>query len=238
MSRRYLRIALSSRRRLWNAQANLELLHGRLMELGYEFADPGNSFRPATVEDHALIDQIQAEFGELPIILRKWYERFGSVDFRQAESQLCYEKDARAPPGPDVFGLGSHPVLVFLSLGRCLELRRYLAERHASVVKEAQALGHRLDSSTELGPFLPLGGWASNCEPKGVTLPSGAIDAVLYNDGGGDIYFVNQLRIAFRGGGFPFWLWSLNKKRFYSPYEYRPNFAKLLPRLTEGLVDL
>ncbi len=220
------------------AKANLELLHGRLTGLGYEFADPANSLRPATAEDHAILDQIEAEFGRLPVILRKWYERFGSVDFRQAESQLCYEKDARPPPGPDVFGLGSHPVLLFLGLGQCLELRRHLAERHSRRVEEAQALGHMLDSSTELGPILPLGGWASNCEPKAVKLPSDAIDAVLYDDGGGDTCFVDELRWAFSGGGFPFWLWSLNKKSFYSPYEYRPNFAKLLPLLNEGLLDL
>jgi hypothetical protein len=85
---------------------------------------------------------------------------------------------------------------------------------------------------------LPLGGWASNCEPKGFQLPCSGVDAVIYNDGGGDTYFVDELRSAFRWGGFPFWQRSLKKSDFYSPMEYRPNFEKLLPVLKEGLMEL
>jgi hypothetical protein len=220
------------------AKTNLELLHGRLLALGYEFADPANSLRLASDKDHALLDQIERDFGRLPIVLRTWYEHLGAVDFSQSESQLRCKASCRPPPGPDIFGLGSHPVLLFLGLERCLDLRRHLAEQLARGVKEAQTKGHLLDCSTELKPCLPLGGWASNCEPKAVDLPSHAIDAVLYDDGGGDTYFVDELRSAFRGGGFPFWLWSFRKKDFYSPYQYCPNFAKLLPILNEGLLDL
>ena len=60
----------------------------------------------------------------------------------------------------------------------------------------------------------------------------------LFDDGGGETFFVDELRDAFRSGGFPFWQWSLKKPKFYSPMEYRPNFAKLLPVLTEGLLEL
>jgi hypothetical protein len=87
-------------------------------------------------------------------------------------------------------------------------------------------------------PGLPLGGWASNCDPKGFPLPCFGIDAVIYNDGGGDTYFVDELRSAFQWGGFPFWQWAFSKRRFQPPGVYRPNFEKLLPVLKEGLLEL
>jgi hypothetical protein len=86
--------------------------------------------------------------------------------------------------------------------------------------------------------FLPLGGSASNCEPKGFPVPCLGVDAVIYDDGGGPVYFVDELREAFRWGGFPLWGWNLDDPLFYWPGLYRPNFAKILPALREGLLEL
>jgi hypothetical protein len=69
-------------------------------------------------------------------------------------------------------------------------------------------------------------------------LPCNGVDGVIFNDGGGDTCFVDELRNAFQWGGFPFWKCGLKKATFYSPMEYKPNFEKLLPQLTEGLLEL
>jgi hypothetical protein len=86
---------------------NLMILHSRLRELGFEFADPSEALvfaRPNATEG---LDALEAELGLLPISGRVWFETFHSVRFEQSEAQ--YEGKA----GPlDLQGLGSHPALV------------------------------------------------------------------------------------------------------------------------------
>jgi hypothetical protein len=209
------------------ARLNLRTLHDRLLDLGYEFANPEGALVDAPPGAESDIGDVERELGMLPLIARQWYATLTSVNFRQAEEQLVYREAARPPTGPDVFGLGSHPVLIFQSLTCCRQqLQQFAIER-----EKPSAAG-------EARPFLPLGGWASNCEPKGFPLPCEAVDAAIYNDGGGDVCFVDELRLAFRWGGFPFWQRGLGDTAFYSPFEYRPDFQRLLPLLKEGLVEL
>jgi hypothetical protein len=220
---------------------NLRTLHCRLQELGYQFADPEASLLDATECAIDKVREVERQLGVFPLLARVWYQTFDSVDFRQAESQLrVYDYGIRPPAGPDIFGLGSHPVLIFQGLDRCNEQLRQMdaeEEKHLQAVKEWGPEYQPLDEGPS-GPFLPLGGWASNCEEKGFRLPCLGIDGVLYNDGGGDTYMADELRRAFQWGGFPFWQWAFKKADFYAPYQYRPNIEKLLPILKEGLVEL
>lgn len=221
------------------ARHNLRTLHVRLRELGYEFADSDGALVDASSDAEADIETVEREFGVLPLIAHKWYATLASVNFCQAEKQRVYRQAIQPPAGPDIFGLGSHPVLIFQSLTCCREQVQQMTterEEHSRQMKESE--WEEPSDANEVRQFLPLGGWASNCEPKGFPLPCEAVDAVIYNDGGGDIYFVDELRLAFRWGGFPFWQWGLQKPNFYSPFEYRPNSQKLLPLLKEGLLEL
>jgi hypothetical protein len=219
------------------AQFNLRTLHGRLVELGYEFAEPDGALVDAADDAPGRIDAFEREFGTVPIVARIWYTTFESVNFCQAESQRANMKGGFPPAAPDIYGLGSHPVLVFQSLERSRQQFKELKAEHEDDAKEAREFGEEFHP-TEFGSHLFLGEWASNCEPKGFALPCAGIDGVIFDDGGGDTFFVDELRKAFRYGGFPFWEWSLKKPKFYSPMEYRPNFAKLLPVLREGLLEL
>lgn len=204
------------------AMVNLRLLHQRLNSLGYRFANPEEALKDAADDAPERIAEFEQEFGTLPLIAKCWYSNLESVDFRQSEEQLACRGSISPPAAPDIFGLGSHPVLLFQSLAKSREqLQRLQSE-----------------NPTKYGFHLFPGGWASNCEPKGFTLPCNAIDGVIYNDGSGDIHFVDELRHAFHWGGFPFWQRSLKKPKFYSPMEYRPNFEKLLPVLREGLLEV
>jgi hypothetical protein len=222
------------RKIMQRARSNLLKIHGRLVELGYKFAEPDSVMVDAAAEASSAVDSFETEFGTLPLIARVWYETFASVNFSQADDQ-CRSKEITAPAGPEIFGLGSHPVLVVQSLERAR------AESHRMNARRAELLPlYKKDypdrTWDEDSQFLALGTSASNCEPKGFTLPCAAIDGVIYNDGGGDTYFVDQLRSAFQWGGFPFWHYV--PKKFSVPFTYRPNFEKLLPLLREGLIEL
>lgn len=218
------------------AEMNLQTLHSRLLELGYEFADSENALRLASDKDREVLGRMEREFGTMPLVLRAWYERFGSVDFRQDDCQLRCPRGIDPGSGSEISGLGSHLVLVFVSLKDSLDFQRELLGHRAERIRKS--FEETVAESPALARFFPTGGWASNCEPKGFRLPNEGADAVLFNDGGGDVYFVDELRTAFQWGGFPFWRWSLRKPNFYSPMEFRPNFVRLLPFLKEGLLDL
>jgi hypothetical protein len=219
------------------ARNNLHMLHQRLLDLGYEFAEPEAALKDATDDAPAKIDEFEKEFGTIPLVARLWYTTFDSVNFCQADSQRAYLKGGFPPSGPDIYGLGSHPVLYFQSLARSREQFKRLKAENERFAREARGLGHDYHP-TDFGSSLFLGRWASNCDPKGFALPCTGVDGVIFNDGSGDTYFVDELRNAFHWGGFPFWQWGLKKPKFYSPMEYRPNFEKMLPLLKEGLLEL
>jgi hypothetical protein len=221
------------------AAANLRTLHARLTTLAYEFAAPYEALASAGSDSDAVIREFETEFGQLPLIARVWYDTFASVNFTQAPAQREYRgREWPTPVVSDVSGLGSHPVLLFQSLAAGRAMWYQLRAQSEEDIEAAKAPAGRGAEAFEVRRFLPLGGWASNCEPIGFPLPSRGVDAVIYNDGGGDIYFVDLLRTAFQWGGFPFWRPSLDRPRYCSPMEYRPNFAAVLPVLSEGLLEL
>jgi hypothetical protein len=205
---------------------NLRNLHSRLIDLGYRFQNPADALREPSPEEVALLDHVEATHGLLPLLARVWYERISSVDFSQDPQQL-YGKVPGEPPGP-VTGLGFN-ALAFLSLEKCLELRDQLAAENED--DDDSRAG-------ELSHFLPTGGSASNCEPMGFALPNPAVDGVLYNEGFGDVYFMDALRGAFTWAGFPFWQRILKHPKAALPVRHAPEFARLLPILTSGLAPI
>jgi hypothetical protein len=219
------------------AEFNLRLLHHRLLELGYEFAVPEVTLKDAASNALGMIDAFETTFGTIPLIARLWYTRFESVNFCQADCQRAYLKGGFPPAGPDVYGLGSHPVLFFQSLARSQEQLTTLKTEHERCTLKSREFTNEY-FPTDFGSHLLLGGYASNCDPKGFALLCDSIDGVIFNDGGGDRYFVDELRLAFQWGGFPFWQWGIKNPKFYSPMEYRPNCERLLPLLKEGLLEI
>ncbi|MBM83912.1 MAG: hypothetical protein CMJ78_25430 [Planctomycetaceae bacterium] len=85
-------------------------------------------------------------------------------------------------------------------------------------------------------PFLPCGSEAANHEQKGLLLPNDAMDGIYYN-AGQETYFNEELRSAFRGGGFPHWSNLLTDPDYFIVFEYRPDYENLLPKLTSGLIE-
>ena len=203
---------------------NLSLLARRLTEMGYEFANPTAVLVLASPGDRARVADVEATQGRLPMILEAWYAKIGSVDFSQAEEQLAGSRSAEG----GVAGLGMNAVLVIHSPAAALRLQKELQREESETVEEGASHGS----------FFPIGGCASNCEPRGGNLPSSRFDDVIYNDGGGDITFVDELRSAFRWGGFPFWRHKVERPKKIQGTGPEPDFARLLPKLTEGLVAI
>jgi len=231
------------------AHANLRTIHDRLVVLGYEFQDPSNALVSASPdEDAALVEETQRQLGTFPLLVQVWYETIASVDFSQAPRQLrC--KSMEPCRGPEaIFGLGSHPVLVFRRIDQAWQDWLTNKEQYFKTLAEIERLHGPSGWSREYVPYLSTGEFAGNCEAKLVRLPNLAIDAILYNEGEGDIHILDELRTAFRWGGFPYWRTSLlppeelmklmGTTDFYSPLEYLPDFEKLLPVLREGLLAL
>jgi len=204
---------------------NLCVLRNRLTDLGYLFQHPEDALVEASSRDVAAIDYVESQMGALPLVVRKWYERIKSVDFSQQEKQMFCNDGSLCVP---VSGLGLHTPLVFLSLPQCLLLRD-------NICKQAVRVG---DDPSHFKRFLPLGTWASNSNPKGFLLPCKAFDAEFYNDGSGGVCFVEELRMAFKWGGFPFWRILLTGKRQVQVLRCVPEFERLLPVLTEGLLPI
>jgi len=209
---------------------NLSLLHHRLVELGYQFDDPEAALVESTEEATRLLDDAEQSLGAFPVILRAWYERVASVNFSQARRQLYGELGEEPAEPASVTGLGLNVVLDYLSIPKCMELRRSLLEEEQDDPEQ--------EGASWLSDLFPTGGWASNCNPKGIHLPNQGFDGVLFNEGLGDVYFVQELRTAFSWGGFPFWKISLSRKRFVSPLRKSPDFARLFPILADGLLPL
>ena len=105
------------------ARDNLSVIHGRLVALGYEFAEPNDAFVTTTPEKSAEeISAIETHYGPMPGLARIWYSHIHSVNFAQTETQ-------RKNKDSDLRNLGMYPLAIYLSLSRCHELGlKYHAE--------------------------------------------------------------------------------------------------------------
>jgi hypothetical protein len=218
------------------ARHNLSLVHDRLCIEGYRFANPGQALvtRPPASALH--VDEMEAKFGKFPLLIRAWYTEIESVDFTQDPTQLS------ASSRSDVSGLGYGTPVIMQSLDRCwdrwIEISQPTIDGVAHESRSSEpGIGPASSQRSQFRSFLATGAYASNCEPKGFRLPCNAVDAVFFNDGAGDSYFVDELRMWFRWGGFP------RSARYLSgfpvlPSYARPNVERLIPMLREGLYEL
>lgn len=211
------------------AHHNLLLLRDRLAAAAYRFEFPDEVLVEATEADRAAVTDLEQSMGALPLVVRTWYQRIASVNFRQHPDQLRYREDVHTDSAElAVVGLGLHVPLVFLRIGRCLELRRKIMDDYTTSGEQP----------TGFDRFFTTGDVASNCEPKGLVLASQQVDGTLYNDGGGNVCFVDELRKAFALGGFPFWSRRVQYRYGAALIGRRPDFEKLLASLADGLLAL
>lgn len=174
--------------------ANLSRLYDALLTIEYEFSDPGNAFVLHHSPSDDSVTDFEDEMGRMPLIASRWYRRIKSLDFTQAYKQLT---DRQSP----LAGLGWNVSFIAQSLEKA---RGHWAE-HCRQCEEDDR--HREAAGYPMGGpparALLTGGCASNNDCKGFNLPSFQFDDVLYNDGGGDQYFGDEIARGFLCGGFP-----------------------------------
>jgi hypothetical protein len=174
--------------------ANLSRLYDALVTVGYEFADPANAFVLHNSPSEDSVAEFEKQMGRMPLIASRWYRRIKSVDFTQTYKQLT---DRHSP----LAGLGWNVPFITQSLEKAQEHW----EEHCRQCAEDNRYLAAAGEPTRGPPSrtLLIGGSASNCDCKGFNLPSFRFDDVLYNDGGGDQYFGDEIASAFAYGGFP-----------------------------------
>lgn len=204
---------------LHSCSHNLRIMQSNLVGIGYYFLRPSGPFQPANDQDREVIREAERRFGQFPLLLRRWYETFRYVDFSQDSNQF---EDRSLP----IAGLGYNMALMFPEIEYCIQYQSELRQSGSGVSREC---GNN---------FLPFSTFASNCEPKGVWLPDGSVDPIIYDDGGGPVSFSQELRTIFATGGFPFWEHMFRKRRFVSPLGFSPNYPELRNALLKDLVKV
>jgi hypothetical protein len=206
---------------------NLVAIHDRLVGLGYKFAKSGCALVEAGPGAEGRIEEIEAALGTMPLLLREWYLRFDAVDFSQSASQEVGSTESR------VAGLGYNCTLIMRRLDACREHWECLRRQHDEDVLTAREPERGTLGTDHLLAFLPIGPSATNCELMGFDLPNPGVDGVYYNEGAGDIFFIDHLRKIFEWGGFPICQFYIKKrKRHLGP---RPDLETILPMLRDGL---
>jgi hypothetical protein len=207
---------------------NIQILHRRLIDIGYQFENPDTAFVASTNVDLSVIGDFQSKHGELPLVLREWYNRISCVSFAQDFNQL-YFQPSNSEAVPDVAGLGVGTVLLCLAPANCVLLLERL---------KAEALADDSDSS-EFEAFYPIGGSSTNCNPKGVGVPCTFADTVIYDDGIGAITFVEDLRSLFQAGGFVFWYrYMTSPRKPLAPVSIHPKYDTVIPYLQHNLKQI
>ena len=202
------------------AIGNVVRIEVNLRKRGYKFANKRGAIRQIPPDTNPALATLRQKYELVPALFYAWYDRVEFVDFSQDERQLS------EPSDDAVAGLGLNCTLVFGSL---------------STVQQRQSILERAGfGCTQVNgrDFVPLGTYASNSMPRGVWLPEGASDPIIYDAGSGPTSMGDDIIRAIRAGGFPFWEWMFAKRRISSPIPNTPRYHEILPALLEGVVAI
>jgi hypothetical protein len=90
---------------------NVEVIHARLLQLGYRFQEAAAAVVPPPAATAALLDEIESIVGPLPLSLRMFYEVVGSVDLRQSIDQISRKSGLARAGEPELSILGDYDPL-------------------------------------------------------------------------------------------------------------------------------
>lgn len=199
-----------ARETMSRVRANIEQLHARLHEMGYQFRHPESAFVPAGSDARQHLDELEHLAGTLPLSLRTWYELIDTVDFTGSY-----------PDHPEYFDLAPLPdPLVIDPLQDVLNNCRQWAAYH----RQGEPLRNRIYCM----PIAPDD--YHKADIRGgpiyeIVMPTLAADALLLNCWH-KTTFVDYLRISLRWGGFA---------GFEDPNSRPDDITSVITYLTEGL---
>jgi hypothetical protein len=176
-------VALETMQRV---RQNVETVHHRLIQLGYQFWLPERALVPPPPTSADDLARVEALLGPLPLSLRAFYEVVGSVDFRQSPQQLIQWQRPERAGAPELCVLGEEDPLVVKPLEHLREA--------------AQHSGPRLYFCFAPDEFFKANyGGGENYH---VWLPNPAVDFRIEGMYEIDEYFIGYLRASFLNSGF------------------------------------
>ena len=96
---------------MMRAKHNIELLIERLTKLEYRFIAPDKVWTPPDAELVNTLDTLEQRYGSFPLVIRKWYEVVGEVDFMGTHPKLS-QYDGLNWGGSERLGCYSDPMMV------------------------------------------------------------------------------------------------------------------------------
>jgi hypothetical protein len=168
--------------RIVSAGRGIELLAQRLRAFGYLFDSPQEVFPGPAPETEQVIERIEREIGPLPLAIKLFWRRVGSVNFmgEHPEWEGCAYPD---------------PLVVFPPIYALDELDQFLADRE-------ERLRCDFPYVVPIAPDPINKENASGGMWYNLNVPAVADDPPL-NDEQHGTTFVNYLDLAIRWGGFP-----------------------------------
>src|SRR5262249_6207369 len=114
---------------------NVEVVHKRLRQLGYEFWAPDHVHSPPSADAPDMLAEIERLRGPIPLSLKACYEVVGSVDLRQSPRQLVHWSDERRASAPELVVLGEEDPLVVAPVEELLHTVRTYVSTQAQHVE-------------------------------------------------------------------------------------------------------
>jgi hypothetical protein len=166
------------------ARQNVEEIHRRLTEVGYDFLNMGGVHLPSGADMRQRLDEQESKIGPIPLSLRAFYEVVGTVDFTQSIAQhLSFRRPERAT-APELRYLGEYDPLVVAPLDDQPERRSEAGHHHFFAADEFHKAHY------------------SGGDNYHVILPDARADFPIWGMYEIDEFFVPYLRATFTGGGF------------------------------------
>jgi len=167
------------------ARQNVALLVQRLPKLGYRFAYPDQVWIPTNAAIHQLLDEMEFNYGLLPLAVRTWFDVVGSVNLMGAHPKLSSYAELDWKGSRHIDG---DPLVVMTELLGEGDILNYNGFYKAAIAPDT---GHKAGESSN-GTI-------------NVLLPNPAFDAPLLDDGGRwtGTFFIHHIQTCFEWGGFP-----------------------------------
>lgn len=169
---------------------NVEVVHERLQQLGYQFWVPDHVHSPPAADAPALRAEVERLRGPIPLSLKACYEVVGSVDLRQSPRQLVHWSDERRASASELAVLGEEDPLVVAPVEEWLRTVRADAPPQAPHVEFTFAPDEFHKANYSGGENYHL--W----------LPHPAADFRIEGMYDLNEYFIAYLRATFAFGGF------------------------------------
>lgn len=198
------------------ARHNVALLVPRLHEIGYRFVDPERIWVPPTPTMTQMFDDLEQEFGPLPILVRAWFDVVGMVNF-----------------------MGAHP-----KLSSCADLDWDGSEYCDGDALVVEVLPFRIKRMQHRPPFhafpfapdVAFKSLESGAGSMAILIPNAAFDAPIIDPGERwtGTFFIEHVQTCFQWGGFP----GLRGGWYPEQVPGAPAAQAELAFLTDGLLPL